>query len=125
MKRFKIKNNKNGLEFQIEAESLVMQPEHGKPERWVSGADASDEEKASALETREVIEMNEKLVEYRLPADYVIVEEDMAAEIAEKASKKEADKNQRDAIAALMSKNMSNAELQLVVKAVAKKVFEI
>ena len=83
MKRFKIKNNKNGLEFIQQGADVKMQPEYGLPERWVSGDKISDEEKATALETREISDMSGNLVyEYRLPAEYSIVEEDMTAEIA-------------------------------------------
>jgi hypothetical protein len=81
MKRFKI-SNKNGLKFEIVANELVMQPEHGKPERWVNEDGCSDDDKLAALESRPIPE-SEK-VEYRLPAEFVVVEEDMTAELADK-----------------------------------------
>jgi hypothetical protein len=66
----------------------------GKSERWVSGLALSDEEKASALATREVSHHGEATItEYKLAAEYEVVEEDMTAEIAAKEAE-EADQAQ-------------------------------
>lgn len=95
MKRFNITNNANGLQFQATGESLeVIYPNGlprawGKPERWVSGFNLSDEEKASALEQRVGVgSLGEEVIEYKLPQQYTIVETDISAEIAAQEAKK-------------------------------------
>src|SRR4030043_190827 len=90
MKRFKITNNKNGLKFQVESEALVMQPEYGLPERWVSGFNLTDEGKLQAIETRVGQGgLGEEVVEYKLAAEYTITEENIDSEINAKIAKNE------------------------------------
>lgn len=74
MKRFKIKNNTNGLEFVVEAAGLSeMQPEWGLPER-----DELDE--------------TDKPTGNRLPAEYTIEVEDIGEELRIQAVRAEAQK---------------------------------
>jgi len=55
----------------------------GKPERWVLGTLLNEEQIASALEQRTTQgSLGEDVVEYKLPAEYTVVEEDMTAELA-------------------------------------------
>lgn len=59
----------------------------GKPERWVR--DATEDEKLAAIESRDVPDIDGSVkAEYKLAAEYVVVEENMDAEVAaEKASR--------------------------------------
>jgi hypothetical protein len=86
MKRFKIKNKANGLQFQVErAELGALQPEWGKPEHTVTepvltddGHQVFDSEGRPVMQTRVV------------PAEFEIVEEDITGEIAANEAKKAA-----------------------------------
>ena len=83
MKRFKIKNKKSGLDFVVEKDGeLIMQPEYGKPARWLSGLEAEREGIENATQTKEVDGPMGKVTEYFFPAEYTITEEDMTGELA-------------------------------------------
>lgn len=102
----------------------------GKPERWVVDSPMSplsEEEKATALESRSVEVMGETLVEYKFAAEYTIEIQDITAEVqAEKAAKeakkiaKEKRKTDRKTID--WSKTMTVKQLQDVVKALVEAV---
>jgi hypothetical protein len=111
MKRFKI-SNINGNKFQVEADVLVMQPEYGLPERWVSGFELSEEQKLAAIETRiSVGSLGEEITEYKLAAEYTIVEEDMTAEIEKQIAKDERLQALKD-----KHKAMKNSDLDTIVE---------
>lgn len=76
MKRFKIHNTVSGLRFVVETETLVMQPEHGNPER---------QEPATTELGEPIFDSDGNPVMVTIPAEYEIVEEDMTAELAENA----------------------------------------
>lgn len=67
-----------------EYKALVASGKYGKPERWVR---EGDEDVTGALETRQVEVMGEMVTEYRLAAEYSIVEEDIAQELEQQAAK--------------------------------------
>lgn len=84
MKRFKIKNKVNGLEFQVEADSLKLQPEYGKP-AWTETriTPAVLDEQGQEI-TPEVIETIDHLAEYE------IIEEDITEQLAQAKANQEA-----------------------------------
>lgn len=91
----KIKIIKNGIVTNINNDSSqsdsqknawlqqeIANGSFGKPERWVT---EGTEDISGALETREIVNLDGSLIiEYRLPADYEIVEEDMSQDIIDK-----------------------------------------
>jgi hypothetical protein len=82
MKRFKIKNLITGFEFLHEGEaSPPYNPTWGKPERWVQ---ERDEDITNSTEARTG---ENGIIEYKLPAEYTITEENIDAEIAAKQTK--------------------------------------
>jgi hypothetical protein len=62
----------------------------GLPERWVSGFNLTEEEKLQAIETRVGQGgLGEEVVEYKLAAEYEIIEEDITGEINAQIAKQE------------------------------------
>jgi len=62
----------------------------GKPERWVNGNELTNEEKATAIDTRVGTgSLGEDITEYKLAAEYEIVEENIDGEINAAIAKKE------------------------------------
>lgn len=72
MKRFKIKNTVTGLEFTVLGNELALSPEFGRDVRWVR---EGDEDISGALETRQVDSPEGAYTEYKLPAEFSVVEE--------------------------------------------------
>ena len=121
----KIKIIKNGVVTNINANTQMSDAEKdvwlaqeiannsfGLPERWVNGLELSDEEKASALESREVDNgIGEKTVEYKLPSQFEIVIEDMTEEINQKIAKEERLQALKD-----KHKAMKNSDLDTIVE---------
>ncbi len=108
MKRFNVTNKSNGLTFRAQGESLEaiypagLPKAWGKPERWVSGFNLSDEEKAGALETRVGQGgLGEDVAEYKLASEYEIIEEDITGEINAQIAKQERLQALRDKHAAM------------------------
>ena len=96
MKRFNVTNRSNGLTFKVQGESLEsiypagLPKAWGKPERWVSGFNLTEEEKLQAIETRVGQGgLGEEVIEYKLAAEFTITEENIDAEINAKIAKKE------------------------------------
>lgn len=81
MKRFNIENLKTGLKFIVEGNVLpALQPEWGKPERWVRAEDCSQNDIDYSLESQEFEPGN---IQYKLAAEYEIIEEDLTPNIQE------------------------------------------
>ena len=81
MKRYKVIKNGKVTNSWTSADFGADHYEHcfGKPERWVR---ADQEDISGALETRESVDIDgTTIVEYRLPAEFTIVEEDITQEI--------------------------------------------
>lgn len=111
----------------------------GRPERWIrevisfseltglSYSNLTDEEKAQALESRDVIDIDGNIQkEYRFAADYQIVIEDMAAELAAAQTKADKRAQRIDQLKALAAKtSLTNAELQAVALALIKQVLSL
>lgn len=108
--------NKHQAEFKTQQESQAWLAQEidnksfGPNERWVSGLILSDEEKASALESRSNIDLGGvEIVEYKLAAEYTIIEEDISAEIAAK----EADEDDRKQVGQFL-KHLKKADIKTV-----------
>lgn len=95
MKRFKIENKVNGNKFEVQAEEWEQaqwHPEFGRQERWVDENFCSEADKLAALESRDVVDpiSGDSTKEYRLPAEFEFIEEDMTAEIAAREAQEDA-----------------------------------
>lgn len=73
----------------------------GKPERWVT---SEMEDISAAIETRQVDVDGQVVIEYKLAAQFSIVEEDITAEVAAQKAKADA---RKAAIARLESLNLA------------------
>lgn len=111
MKRFKIKNKANGLQFIQAGLELQMCPEYGQPQRWVNGSELTEEEKAQALESKvEQGPDGESVTFYKLAAEFEIVEEDMTAEIAAKEADEEERRQARDFLKGLKKSDLNTVD---------------
>lgn len=82
----------------------------GKPERWVT--ELSGEDITQAIETRQLEkEPGVFVTEYKLPAEYTIVEENIDAEIAAQKAKEDAAKALKDKF-----KNLKKSDIDTVSK---------
>ena len=120
MKKFRV-TEKNGasITYQAEQELDWTAMGHGLPERWTK--DATEEQKAMALETRTVEVMGQEVVEYRLPSEYQIDVQDITAEVQAEKSKREAaklakEKRKAERKALDWAKINTVAELKAIVK---------
>lgn len=147
MKRIKIFKNgiqTNGAEladdkYQAWIDAQVSLNSWGRPERWIrevisfseltglSYSNLTDEEKAQALESRDVVDIDGNTQkEYRFAADYQIVIEDMAAELAAAQTKADKRAQRIDQLKAIAAKtSLTNAELQAVALALIKQVLSL
>jgi hypothetical protein len=148
MKRIKIIKNgvqTNGAEladdkYQAWIDTQVSLGSWGRPERWIQevistseitgavSSNLSDAEKALALEMREGVRPLDgtPYKEYRFAADYQIVIEDMAAEIADQLTKADKRAQRIEQLKTLAAKtSLTNAELQGVALALIKQVLSL
>jgi hypothetical protein len=92
--------------------SCLAKNKFGLPERWVNGFELSEEQKLAAIETRiSVGSLGEEITEYKLAAEYTIVEEDMTAEIEKQIAKDERLQALKD-----KHKAMKNSDLDTIVE---------
>jgi len=98
----KISNKETNSWLSSSADSSYYEPCFGKPERWVK---EGQEDISSALETRENIDpkTQESFTEYKLAAEYEIVQEDITEKIDEQTRVNEG-KNRQEIGASVIAK---------------------
>lgn len=75
------------------ADENYYEPSWGLPERWLADSvqsPLSEEQKASAIESRTVEEMGQEVVEYKLGAEYEVVIEDISQQVEQESINQEA-----------------------------------
>lgn len=141
MKRFKIKNLINGLEFQVVRETLEpLQPEWGKPsyftERLVTpeltevivvSPEERDPETGEVTKP-EVTEIKIIPAVYepvQVPAEYTVVEEDITAELEAKKLKEDAKKQAVLDLTNIEWDKVKDAELKSIIQKLVQVVLGV
>lgn len=82
MKKFQIHNNLSGLDFVQYADTLVMHPEYGKPDRWIATVLLSTDEASRVMSTRAAATMSDpNATESLLAAEFTVITTDMTQAI--------------------------------------------
>lgn len=124
MKRFLIHNQISKLSFAVEAEEMPpIQPEWGKPERWVYAEDLEreglDQSKAISVDVQTDLDQPDEALRtrtrYKFAADYQVTIEDMTAEIEAKKAKKDAALARLAQIETYKGKTLKAADLLVIM----------